>query len=308
MKSILSLFGGKRPRFKKPEDKLQFCIRELNEKIPELNAGIVQLKEQISRREAELDTLISREKRILKRIQSEKGNNGGESPEAFTRDLKTIHDAIDTVNGDLEEMKYTRLRAVDTLKGFLFSKKSEIEEALSLLQEKSRREWHGKCDVILKKCLHLWESEAAGVKNGRYPGGAYAAHLRERIAGGAAKIDEIAEIAPSIRDDSIREKVGDIVRTSRRMLDYLGENPSEITNARMFLLYYLDAVVEVIEGYVKLSDHDLRSEKVSASLKRAESLIAEIRGAFIALHEKMLEYEVLNFDAEMSVLEKTLRS
>ncbi len=302
MKTVRSFFKKTKNSLSSPEERLQDVIRELNEKIPELNSGIAALRTEMVTREKELNDLIAREEKLIRTIRGKKKTEKKKPARRVTGDLQAIQQEITTASAEVDELKETYFTAIDTMKSWLFTRKEEMDRALAGLKKQNRQEWHHRCEKILAQCQALSSAEvsprAAREGNGSI--------LIERIDEGAGKLKAVSRKVSLIADEAVRQKINDILSTSRSMLDHLRENPENATKARMFLLYYLDSVIEIIEGYLSLSKQELETEKITEALQRAEKLIEEIQQAFKNLHEKLLESEVLHLDTEMKVLEKAL--
>ena len=128
------------------------------------------------------------------------------------------------------------------------------------------------------------------------------AALRE----GQEKIAELKALAPRIIAATARRRFDDVVESASRILDDLKKNPKDIRSARQFLSYYLDATVKIATRYAELSAKNLDDAAIKESLRKAESMLDVIRGAFEKQHARLLEDDVMDLDAEMTLLKQTL--
>jgi 5-bromo-4-chloroindolyl phosphate hydrolysis protein len=124
---------------------------------------------------------------------------------------------------------------------------------------------------------------------------------------GAQKIGELEALSARIADLSIRRKFDAIVSAARSIIDDLKKNPKDIRAARQFLNYYLDATIRIVTRYADLSEKKLASTEIQESLRKAEAMLEMIKGAFEKQHVRLLEDDVMDLDAEMSLLRQTIQ-
>jgi 5-bromo-4-chloroindolyl phosphate hydrolysis protein len=128
------------------------------------------------------------------------------------------------------------------------------------------------------------------------------AALRE----GQQKIAELRGLAPRISAPSVRAKFDLVVASAERIVDDLKKDPKDIRSARQFLSYYLDATVKIAGRYVELSSKNLDSASITEPLRRVESMLDVIHAAFEKQHAVLLQNDVMDLDAEMTLLKQTL--
>ena len=124
---------------------------------------------------------------------------------------------------------------------------------------------------------------------------------------GSEKISELQALSPRISDPPIRTKFDAIVAAARSIVDDLKKNPKDIRAARQFLSYYLDATIRIVTRYAELSEKRLPSTEIQGSLRKAEAMLDMIRAAFEKQHVRLLEDDVMDLDAEMSLLKQTIQ-
>ncbi len=124
---------------------------------------------------------------------------------------------------------------------------------------------------------------------------------------GIEKLKKIRNNTHMISDNIIASKVQDICKTGSEIFDYLAKNPSEISKAKQFLNYYLDATEKIVNQYVELSTKKDKSPEIEASLKRVESMLDSIKETYSKQLHNLLENDLLDLNTEISVLEKTMK-
>ena len=132
------------------------------------------------------------------------------------------------------------------------------------------------------------------------------AMLEEALREGADKLAELKSLSGRIPDRPVREKFDAIVTAAGSIIDDLRKNPKDIRAARQFLSYYLDATVKIVSRYTELAAKKLDSADIQGSLRKVESMLDTIRGAFEKQHARLLENDVLDLDSELALLKQTI--
>lgn len=124
---------------------------------------------------------------------------------------------------------------------------------------------------------------------------------------GGEKITELKSLSPRISAGTIRSKFDGIVEAAENIIDDLKKNPKDIRAARQFLNYYLDATIKIVTHYADLSEKGLTTSDIQDSLRKVESMLDTIHAAFEKQHARLLQNDVLDLDAEMSLLKQTIQ-
>lgn len=120
-------------------------------------------------------------------------------------------------------------------------------------------------------------------------------------------LKKIERITKSIRDEDVKAESEALYESGRQLLDYLVRNPGKITLARRFFNYYLDLAVEILEQYQKLVSTRLQTPDVLSAKERSVRAIPQLRQAFEKQFTSLIGGEILDLEAEIKVLEDTLR-
>ncbi len=121
------------------------------------------------------------------------------------------------------------------------------------------------------------------------------------------QVDEIAAAAESIEKPQIRHKIALLCRTAEDILAELRKDPGQVSLARPFLSYYLEAAHRIVRGYADLAHRGLDTEDALSTMARAEASLASIQRAFDGQLAALLQHQVLDLDSEIALLEKTVQ-
>ncbi len=120
------------------------------------------------------------------------------------------------------------------------------------------------------------------------------------------KVDGIAALTSRIPKAEVKSKIEKLVVVARGILDDIRKDPKDARRARQFLNYYLDAVTRILTHYTELTERGIGSTDAKAALVKVESLLISLENAFEMQRASLAADDVLDLDAEISVLEKTL--
>lgn len=134
-----------------------------------------------------------------------------------------------------------------------------------------------------------------------------AADLASSLADGRKKLLEIEDHGKLIKNRAVNAKVDALCVTVRKILAEIKRDPEDLKIARQFLSYYLDATINILDKYVKLTSQNVTDAGISNSLKRVESMLDTIGAAFEKQLARLLNNDVMDLDTELSLLEKTIQ-
>lgn len=124
---------------------------------------------------------------------------------------------------------------------------------------------------------------------------------------GMEKLKNLRNNTRMIVNNEVASKVQDICRTGADIFDYLGKNPGDISRARQFINYYLDATEKIVNQYVELSSRKDKTPEIEESLKKVEAVLDSIKETYSKQLNNLLEDDLLDLNTEISVLEKTMK-
>ena len=134
-----------------------------------------------------------------------------------------------------------------------------------------------------------------------------ASMLKETMSLGKDKVAEIDRLSEKIKDPSVKEKVLEIREQVVKIFENFKNDPDDIKISRQFLSYYLDTTIKIIRKYIDLSSQKVISVELKESLKRVDEILVQIIDAFQKHHDKLIQNDIMDLDAEITVMEKTMK-
>ena len=120
-------------------------------------------------------------------------------------------------------------------------------------------------------------------------------------------LKQISRAAREITNIKAKEDAEALEAGGRRILSYLEENPEKISMARRFFTYYLDTAAGLLERYTQLQETGLRTPEVTEALRKTAGTFPVLNEVFEKQFTRLMEGELMDVDAEISLLENTLK-
>lgn len=123
-----------------------------------------------------------------------------------------------------------------------------------------------------------------------------------------ADYDRIETVRRQIHDVELSRQLTAIQQESSCMLDYLEKHPDRVPVARRFIDYYQDRAASLSEEFHELEQTRLETEQVRQVRTRLKETLAAFDEAYAAEFEKVMGAQLMDMDAEMTVMQRHLES
>ena len=120
-------------------------------------------------------------------------------------------------------------------------------------------------------------------------------------------LKQIGKAAREIINIKTRQDAEALEAGGKRILAYLQENPEKIGMARRFFTYYLDTAAGLLERYIQLQETGLRTPEVTEAVNKTAQALPVLNQVFEKQFTRLMEGELMDVDAEISLLENTLK-
>lgn len=117
----------------------------------------------------------------------------------------------------------------------------------------------------------------------------------------------LRESAARIVDIPLRMEAVELNQTAERMIAYLENHPDRMYLAGQFIDYYQDMASSLLKRYVEIQDTRLETEEVKELKRNTVDALKTLKVAFDNQFEKLMSNEMYDMDAEMRLLEHTMK-
>ncbi len=127
------------------------------------------------------------------------------------------------------------------------------------------------------------------------------------IEEGMEKLRRIRSKTRLVAKNDIAAKIQDICKVGVEIFEDIKKNPEDLRRAKPFTNYYLDATEKIVNQYVELSSKKDLTPEVEKSLEKVESVLDSVKDTYSKQLASLLEDDILDLNAEITVLEKTIK-
>ncbi|NLL54482.1 MAG: hypothetical protein GX246_04950, partial [Clostridiales bacterium] len=116
----------------------------------------------------------------------------------------------------------------------------------------------------------------------------------------------ILKASQSALEAEIDVKAKKLYELGNRLLTYLGNNPEKISSARRFFSFYLATGANILAKYMDLIASNPDSPQVQRLTPETARALDILQDAFMTQFNKLVQNEVMDVEADIGLLEKTL--
>lgn len=120
--------------------------------------------------------------------------------------------------------------------------------------------------------------------------------------------DRIEKASQTIRDGELRQQLLTMQQIAANLLTYLEKHPQSISAARRFIDTYQDRAASMAEEYHELEKTGLDTDQVTETREHIKETLSSFDEAYEKEFERVLGEKLLDMDAELSVLQKTMEA
>lgn len=162
-----------------------------------------------------------------------------------------------------------------------------------------------------------------GYRAARYPGSSPDRHHKLELKEFSAEEAELIEtdwqkavrdyarinaVRKTIRDGQMRQQLNEMQQIASNLLDYLETHPKNIPAARRFIDTYQDRAASMAEEFRELERTGLDTPQVAETREHIKETLSSFDEAYEKEFEHVLGEKLLDMDAELSVLQKTMEA
>ena len=105
----------------------------------------------------------------------------------------------------------------------------------------------------------------------------------------------------------MKNEAESLAETSAAIIEYPEQNPLKIRQARQFIDYYQEWASKLLSKYIGLQDANIETEEIIKLKKDTRSALATLNKAFSGQFEKLMRGELTDIQAEIELLEQTVK-
>lgn len=129
--------------------------------------------------------------------------------------------------------------------------------------------------------------------------------IEKVLADGQKKLATMQKSNGVIRKVSVNKTIKKIVNIAEKIYKEIEEHPKKFNSAHMFLTYYPETTLKIIDQYIELSAHATVSDDIYQALSKVEYMLETISEAYSKQLANLMESDIMDLDIELEVLKTT---
>ena len=117
---------------------------------------------------------------------------------------------------------------------------------------------------------------------------------------------EMARLYTSIKDESIRSKINELMRITDKITQDAKIDPSDIPQIKKFMNYYLPTTIKLLNSYDRMSSQGIEGNNLNKSMDSINVMLDEAIAAYKKRLDELFENQALDIETDIHVLNTML--
>ncbi len=116
------------------------------------------------------------------------------------------------------------------------------------------------------------------------------------------KLQNIRKMKINISKHDLQLKIENLCQSGEKIIKTVRATPDDLKLVRKFFYYYVDALGEITEKYIKISVSGVSDEEIRQLMVDTEKSFDDFKEIFTDYEKKLIERDLLNLKAEINVI------
>ncbi|MCL2221402.1 MAG: 5-bromo-4-chloroindolyl phosphate hydrolysis family protein [Oscillospiraceae bacterium] len=121
-----------------------------------------------------------------------------------------------------------------------------------------------------------------------------------------AHLHDMATATRSIEDETLRERAGRIIDTTKQIYKAVEQNPDKQSAVRQLSNYFLPTTSKLLADYVELQSKPIKSDNMQESMLKIKDAMTTIEESFKKQQEAIYNDKAMDISVEIDVLKKMM--
>lgn len=130
--------------------------------------------------------------------------------------------------------------------------------------------------------------------------------LDKMIAEGDGAVKTMRALNDSIQNATVSAQIDRLEEVSRRIFDYVKQNPDKLPQIRKFMNYYLPTTIKLLRTYEELSRQGVEGENITGTMEKVEGMLSTIVQAFEKQLDGLFGDKAMDISTDITVLENMM--
>lgn len=138
------------------------------------------------------------------------------------------------------------------------------------------------------------------------PKKSYGPEIDPIVEEGNRALSEMGRLYMSIKDDSVRSKINEIMRITDKIMQDAIEDPSDIPQIKKFFRYYLPTTIKLLNAYDRMGSQGIEGENIDKSMKNINDMLDVAIEAYKKRLDSLFENQALDIETDIDVMNQML--
>ncbi len=132
--------------------------------------------------------------------------------------------------------------------------------------------------------------------------------FKEKISAARSNNKHIKDIIDKIENIEVQKDLGEINKSTTKIIDFIEKNELKNKTANKFLEYYLPVCVKIVDRYDEIENQKLTSNDSKKFMADGVRIISDTNKSFKKILDSLYQSDIENAEAEMKVYNTILKA
>ena len=134
----------------------------------------------------------------------------------------------------------------------------------------------------------------------------YGPEIDPIIEEGNKALSEMGRLYMSIKDDSVKAKINEIIHITDKIVQDAIADPSDVPRIKKFLKYYLPTTIKLLNAYDRMDSQGIEGENLSKTKQNISEMLDTTVEAYKKYFDSLFENQALDIETDIEVMQKLL--
>ncbi len=130
----------------------------------------------------------------------------------------------------------------------------------------------------------------------------YSPEVESIIADGKLAMKEMGRLYGSIRNETVRGKINELMAVSDKIVRDAVDDPSDVPQIRKFLDFYLPTTIKLLNAYDRMDAQGVEGENITGTKRRIEDMLDTTIAAYKKQLDALFANQAMDIDSDIRAM------
>lgn len=126
------------------------------------------------------------------------------------------------------------------------------------------------------------------------------------IQEGNRALSEMGRLYGTIKDESVRSKINEIMLITDKIMQDAIEDPNDVPQIKKFFSYYLPTTIKLLNTYDRMGSKEIESDNLSKTMENIDDMLDVAIEAYKKRLDSLFENQALDIETDIDVMNQML--